>query len=271
MLPNSKERTNYNVKILFIGDIFGRPGRRAVRNILPRIKDEYGVELFLANGENAAGGIGITPPLVDEICSYGVDLITTGNHIWQKKEILDIIDTDARIIRPANYPPDAPGRSSSIIDLGGARVGVINLCGRVFMGNLDCPFRAADREIEKLRDVEVIIVDFHAEGTSEKVAMGWYLDGRVSAVIGTHTHVQTADERILPKGTAYITDVGMTGPHDSVIGVRIDLILHRFLTQMPVRFEPAKENVILCGVIIEVDPKLGKALSIQRLRLPLNS
>ena len=209
----------------------------------------------------------MTLPVVEELFAAGVDVITSGNHVWDKREILDFIDQDERIVRPANYPPDSPGRGSTIITVGssGDQVAIMNLAGRVYMQELDCPFRTLDVELAKLpKEIKIIILDFHAEATSEKVAMGWYADGKVSAVLGTHTHVQTADERILPKGTAYISDVGMTGPRDSVLGVRTDLVLHRFLTQRPVKFELAKGAMILNAVVIEINNG-GQAQSIERI------
>jgi metallophosphoesterase (TIGR00282 family) len=260
-------------RILFIGDVIGRSGRFAVGSILSELKDELGncsgiPLLVIANGENLAGGLGITPDTAKELFSYGVDLLTTGNHVWDKREILSYINQDDRILRPANYPQGVPGRGYTVLELEGKPpVAILNLSGRIFMPPLDDPFVAAVNIIAELRDkAKIIILDFHAEATSEKIAMGWYLDGQVSAVIGTHTHVQTADERILPDHTAYITDVGMTGPIDSVIGTKKDLIIQKFLTQMPVRFEVAKGDVMLSAVIIDVDPATGRAISIKRLQ-----
>ncbi|RKY02423.1 TIGR00282 family metallophosphoesterase [Candidatus Poribacteria bacterium] len=258
------------MKVLFIGDVVGRPGRRAVREILSRIKEGY--DLIIANGENSAGGLGITPKVADELFSYGVNIITTGNHVWKEKEIYDYLDKEPRILRPANYPEGTPGRGWGIYELdSGVKLCVVNLMGRVFMAPLENPFRTIDAILERVSgEVKIVIVDFHAEATSEKVAMGWYLDGRVSAVIGTHTHVQTADERVLPNGTAYITDAGMTGPFDSIIGMKKDAVIRRYLTMLPVRFEVAKGDVMLCGVEIEIDDETGKALSIKRVRVPLD-
>ncbi|NOX97066.1 MAG: TIGR00282 family metallophosphoesterase [Nitrospirae bacterium] len=257
------------MKILFIGDIVGRGGREAVRELLPRIQREEGIDLSVANGENAAGGTGITPKIMNQLFFCGVDIITSGNHLWDKKEIIPTIDKERRLLRPANYPPGVPGLGSTVAETAsGLRIGIINLSGRVFMPALDCPFRTAEREIEKLRKkTQLILVDIHAEATSEKIAMGWFLDGKVSAVVGTHTHVQTADERIMPQGTAYITDVGMTGSAESVIGVKTDLILRRFLTQLPVRFEPAEEDIYLSAVVLDLNPSTGKANSIERVRM----
>lgn len=257
------------VKILFIGDIVGSPGRQAVSRLLHRIVDQHRIDLVIANGENAAGGFGITEEKARELFSLGIDVLTSGNHVWDKKEAFPYIRREERLLRPANYPPDTIGRGSTMVrTAGGVNVAVLNLEGRVFMNGLDCPFRVADREIVHLREqASVIIVDFHAEATSEKMSLGWHLDGRVSAVIGTHTHVQTADERILPGGTAYITDVGMTGSFDSVIGVRKDLAIERFLTQMPVRFEIAKKDIRLNGIVVDVDEASGKSLSVERISI----
>lgn len=271
------------MKILFIGDIVGRPGREAIRKLLPQIKKKSQVELVVANAENAAGGSGLTPAICEELFSLGIDLLTSGDHIWKKREILEIIDKDSRILRPANYPQGAPGAGATLLTTTpkgtstlegtrktGIKVGVVNLVGRVFMEGLDCPFRAAVREVKALRkETAVIIVDVHAEATSEKQALGWFLDGQVSAVVGTHTHVQTADEKILPQGTAFITDVGMTGPFDSILGRRREDVLERFLTQVPVRFQMGKENIQLHGVIIDIDAKSGRANSIERIQVAL--
>ena len=258
------------MKILFIGDIFGRPGRRIVKEKLPHLVDRYQIDLVLANGENAAGGFGITPDLVDELLDCGIAVLTSGNHIWDRKEILPFLadpNTQARILRPANYPPSAPGIG---VFLGktseGIPYAVLNLQGRVFMATTDCPFRAADALLEKIpAETRLIVVDFHAEATSEKLALGWYLEGRVTAVLGTHTHIPTADAKVLPGGTAYITDLGMTGPYDSVIGVNKKAIIEKFMRQIPSRYEPAECDVRLCGVLIDADPATGQALSIQRI------
>jgi len=262
------------LKILFIGDIIGNPGRSAVANILPKLKEKHQINLTIANGENLAGGLGITPETANEILSIGVDVITTGNHIWDKKEILEYINSDNRILRPANYP-EAPGNSFMFHRLKlpqDAVVAVLNLSGCVFMQNLDNPFHVVDDIIPTLRNTtKIIFVDFHAEATSEKIALGRYLDGKVSAVVGTHTHVQTADETIFPNGTAYITDVGMTGPKESIIGTRIDQIIQKFRTQMPVKFEVPKGDVIVSAVIIDIDPNTGKSISIKRLQELVNS
>lgn len=256
------------MRILFIGDIVGRPGREIVAQRMKGIRGKEKIDAVIANGENAAGGSGLTPKIVNELLDSGVDVLTSGDHIWKKREIYDFLDKTDLLIRPANYPEGVPGRGSTVIDIPGAgKLGVINLIGRVFMDAVDCPFRCAREEVRKLRkETEVIVVDLHAEATSEKVAMGWFLDGTVSAVIGTHTHIQTADEKILPKGTAYITDSGMTGPYESVIGRTAGPILERFLTQLPTRFEMATEGVEMHGVIIDVDPETGKASGIRRIQ-----
>ena len=255
------------MRVLFIGDIVGKPGRQTVARLLPVLREEYRPDFVIANGENAAGGMGITRDTAREILNAGVDAITLGNHVWRKKDIYPYLDQDARIIRPANYPDGCPGRGWSVFKLDGGTVGVVNLCGRIFMECLDNPFPAADSIVETLAALtDVIIVDFHAEATSEKTAFAWYMDGRVAAVIGTHTHVQTADERVLPNGTAYITDVGMTGPADSVIGVRKELIIAKFLTLMPAKFEIAENQTFLSAVIIDADPSTHKAVGIERLQ-----
>lgn len=248
-----------------MGDIIGRPGRKVLKKYLGSLIQKYSPSLVIANGENAAGGVGITEKVAQELLTQ-IDVLTSGNHIWDKKEALDYLKREPRLLRPANYPPKNPGRGVYIFEDGsGRKVGVLNLQGRVFMEPIDCPFRIADEELEKLRALTpVVIVDFHAEATSEKQAMGWYLDGRVSAVVGTHTHVPTADERILPQGTAFITDVGMVGGYNSVIGIRKDQALKRFLTARPQRFEPGKEGVFFSAIFVEVDYNTGKALSIQR-------
>ncbi len=257
------------MKIIFIGDIFGHPGRRIVKETLPKLAEEYAPDLILANGENAAGGFGLTPGLVEELLDMGIAALTSGNHIWDKKEILPYLrdHQDGRLLRPANYPGGAPGHG---LYLGKTRSGVgyavMNLQGRVFMPSIECPFRTADALLEQIpAEYPIRIVDMHAEATSEKVAMGWYLDGRVTAVLGTHTHVPTADETVLPQGTAYVTDLGMTGPYDSVIGIDKRQIIEKFLSQLPARFEVAKGDVRLCGVLIEADAASGRATSIQRI------
>ncbi len=257
------------VRILFIGDIVGRPGRDLVKRGLPGLVEHHSIDVVIANAENAAAGFGITREIGDQLLDWGVDVMTSGNHVWDKKEALDYIGTESRLLRPANYPAGVPGNGSYLARTkDGQTIGVINVMGRVFMQNIDDPFAIVLREIEKLRDrTRTIFVDFHAEATSEKIAMGWHLDGRVTAVIGTHTHVQTADERILPKGTGYLTDVGMTGPHDSVIGVEIEPALGRFLNALPARFETATGNPRLNAVVIESDPQSGRATDIDRISL----
>jgi metallophosphoesterase (TIGR00282 family) len=249
------------MNILFIGDIFGAPGRRIVADHLQDIVKAQSIDLAIANGENSAGGFGITPSIAEDLFKLGLDAITSGNHIWDKREIYEYLGRNPRLLRPANYPSDNPGHGVVVVK----NCAILNLQGRVYMPQIDCPFRAADRILAELDPaVKVRFVDFHAEVTSEKIALGWYLDGRVSAVIGTHTHVPTADTRVLPGGTAYQTDVGMTGPYDSVIGVEKEMIVNKFLTAMPVRMEAAKQRVELHSVIIDVDETSGKARSIRR-------
>jgi metallophosphoesterase (TIGR00282 family) len=255
--------------LLFIGDIFASPGRHMVARHLPEIVTSEQIHLVIANGENAAGGFGITPQLADEIFGYGVHVITTGNHVWDKREVYDYLRRQQRLLRPANYPEDLPG--SGVVTAratNGIVCAVMNLQGRAHMLPIDCPFKKADALLASLPErVKVRFVDFHAELTSEKVAMGWHLDGRVSAMVGTHTHVPTADTRILPGGTAYQTDAGMTGPYRGVIGVDKDIILQRFLTQMPVKMEAARYDAELHGVIVAVDESTGKATAIKRVEL----
>jgi 2',3'-cyclic-nucleotide 2'-phosphodiesterase len=257
------------VKLLFVGDIIGKPGRQVISRELHRLVDRHMVDLVIANGENAAGGFGITEETANELHKCGVDVLTSGNHIWDKKDSLNYIGNADKLLRPANYPDGTPGRGSAFFTTaGGAKVGVLNLEGRVFMNNLECPFRTADREISRLHaETPIILVDFHAEATSEKASLGWYLDGRVSALIGTHTHIQTADERILPNGTAYLTDAGMTGSFDSVIGVKKEEAITKFLSQLPVKFEVAKNNLRFNGAVVVVDEQTGKALSIERINI----
>ena len=258
------------MKILFIGDIVGSPGRRAVKELLPNLRQSHSLDVIIANGENSAHGAGLTTATVRELLAAGVDVITTGDHVWDQKGFEQEIDSLAQVVRPANIAPAAPGRGSVVINIGEkASVGVLNLLGRVYMPNNDCPFRAARTEIAKLRrQTSIIIVDLHAEATSEKVAMGRYLDGQVSLVVGTHTHVQTADEQILPKGTAYLSDAGMCGPHDSVLGREVDAVIHRFVTGMPQRLEVATAKIELCGVVVTVDEASGLAQKIERVRVP---
>ncbi|AEG60203.1 TIGR00282 family metallophosphoesterase [Desulforamulus ruminis] len=255
------------MRILMIGDIVGRPGRRAILDNLSYIRGELNLDFVIANGENAAGGHGITREIARELFAAGIDVFTMGNHVWNKKEIFEYIQKEKRILRPANYPPGTPGSGYNFFNVGaGPTLAIINISGRVFMQELDCPFRKVDEILKEIDNkTKIIFVDFHAEATSEKVAMGWYLDGRVSAICGTHTHVQTADERILPKGSAYITDVGMTGPRDSVIGVETEIVLEKFVTQLPRRFEVADTNYQLNAVMVEVDESTGRALEIERI------
>ncbi len=256
------------MNILFIGDIVGSPGRGAVKKLLPELKKEYKLDFVVANAENAAGGSGITARVADELFDSGVDVLTSGDHIWKKKEIFEIINQNERILRPINFPSGTPGRGSGVFTAGnGKKVAVINAQGRVFMEALECPFRTTREEVEKIsRETKIIIVDIHAEATSEKVALGRYLDGKVSAIFGTHTHIQTADDKILPAETAYITDVGMTGPYDSVIGRRVEDVLERFITLVPVRFEVADGDVQLHGAVVEIEDKTGRANSIVRIQ-----
>ena len=252
-----------------VGDVFGEPGRTALARLLPRLRQEHAIDCCVVNVENAAAGFGVTPAIARQFLAEGADVLTSGNHIWDKREIVEYIARENLLLRPANYPVGTPGVGHISVKCGPHKVAVLNLMGRVFMLPIDCPFRKADEIVPELRrETPIVLVDMHAEATSESQAMGWYLDGRVSAVIGTHRHVQTADERVLPGGTAYITDVGMTGPTEGVIGVDRDVILQRFLQQMPVRFEPAKGPAALHGAVIAVDPDSGRALDIRRLRVP---
>ncbi|AHF06653.1 TIGR00282 family metallophosphoesterase [Desulfitobacterium metallireducens] len=251
------------MNILFIGDIFGNPGRNAIRYFLKDLKKEYSVDVTIANAENSAGGKGITRVIANELFAEGIDFLTMGNHVWDQRSITSFIDEEPRLIRPANYPIGAPGKGYGFIRVEGQKVGVLNLSGRVYLPPLDDPFSMSIRWINELaKETSIIIVDIHAEATSEKIALGWFLDGKVTAVLGTHTHVQTADARILNNGTAYITDVGMTGPRDSVLGVKKELIINRFLTQMPVKFEAASGPIQINAVVINVDDRTGKALHI---------
>jgi len=262
------------LNILFIGDIFGRAGRTIVKERLPELVKQHSVDLVIANGENAAAGFGITPALADELFELGIDVMTTGNHIWDKREIIEYFQMAEgnphsparRLLRPANFPEGMPGWGLFEGRKNGVAYAVVNLQGRVFMGSSDDPFRYADRLLEQIK-AKIVWVDFHAEATSEKIAFGWYLDGRVTAVVGTHTHVPTADETVLPNGTAYITDVGMTGPYDSVIGVKKDLVVDKFLSGMPSRFEAASGDVRLCAVVVECDDTTGRASRMERLML----
>ncbi|MBD3298500.1 MAG: TIGR00282 family metallophosphoesterase [candidate division Zixibacteria bacterium] len=257
------------MRIMFIADITGRPGRWIVSQLLWGFKRKHEIDFVIANVENAAGGYGVTREISQKLFTYGVDVQTSGNHIWDRKESHDLLDSEEYLLRPANYPPGVPGRGSVIRKSEkGIPVGVLNIQGRVYMKEIDCPFRVAEREIGRLRqEAAIIFVDFHAEATSEKQAMGYYLDGRASALIGTHTHVQTADERIYPKGLAYLTDAGMTGPHDSVLWVRPQDALRRFLTGLPHRFQMAEGDVRMSGVVVDIDESTGKATHIERYKL----
>ncbi|HET7344049.1 MAG TPA: TIGR00282 family metallophosphoesterase [Methylomirabilota bacterium] len=256
------------MNILMVGDVFGETGRAALAKHLPRLRQEHAIDFCVVNIENAASGFGVTPAMARQALEQGADVLTSGNHIWDRKEIVEYITKENLLLRPANFPPGTPGVGHVTVKAGPHKIAVLNLMGRVFMLPIDCPFRKADEIVPELRrDTPIVLVDMHAEATSESVAMGWHLDGRVSAVVGTHRHVQTADERVLPGGTAYITDLGMTGPTDGVIGVDRDIILQRFLGQMPMRFEPAKGPAALHGVVIVVDPDSGRASDIRRLRV----
>lgn len=254
------------LKILFIGDIFGTPGRKAVKEYVPVLRKQYEIDFCIANGENSATGNGINYIIAQELYKSGIDCITMGNHTWSKKEIMNFIDSDDKIVRPANYPSKVPGRGYTILKANGMQLCVLNLMGRVYMDNIDCPFLVADRELEEIKkNTKVVFVDMHAEATSEKAALAWYLDGRVCCVAGTHTHVPTADERILPFGTAIISDVGMTGPYDGVIGVDKELIIERFINRLPQKFEVAKGRIQFNAIYLEVDEKTGKCLKIERV------
>lgn len=262
------------MRILILGDVVGRPGRRAIRDLVPPLVDEEGIDLVVANAENAAGGMGVDVKSAEDLFSGGVDILTSGNHIWRKKEVYGYLETQPRLLRPANYPPGAPGQGwAEWRSAKGLRALIINVQGRVFMPHhVDDPFRCVEAILREHSGYSpVILVDVHAEATSEKTAMGWFLDGRVSGVYGTHTHVQTADERILPRGTGYITDLGMCGPLDSVIGIQSQVVIEGFLSQLPRKFEVAEENVVLQGIVLDVNDATGKAAAIRRLRLPWNA
>ena len=259
------------MKILFIGDIVGEPGRTAVQRLLPQLRDENALDFVIANGENAAGGNGITPQIAGELFSAGVDAITSGDHLWDQKSVSELLYSEPRFLRPLNYPPGVPGRGANIFQVRNLPpIGVMNVQGRVFMAPMENPFTTAEAEVNRLREkTRIIFVDIHAEATSEKIAFARFLDGRVSAIVGTHTHVQTADEQILPNGTAYLTDAGFTGPHDGSLGREIEPVIKRFLTGMPQRFEVARNKIILHGAVIRIDDVTGKATSIQRISQPL--
>jgi metallophosphoesterase (TIGR00282 family) len=248
--------------ILAIGDIIGKPGRQAVKELLPSLKKHHSIDFVIANGENVAGGIGLTPATAEELLEAGVDVITSGNHIWAQKDIIPCLDSKMPILRPLNYPPGVPGRGYIVVN----NIVVVNIIGRTFIGNFDCPFRAMDKLLAELApELKMIIIDFHAEATSEKVALGRYLDGRVSAVLGTHTHIGTIDARLLPKGTAYVTDIGMTGPDDSIIGDDVDAVLSRFLSMMPHRLTVGKGKVTFNGILVDIDKATGMATGIERI------
>lgn len=255
------------MKILFIGDIVGEPGRRAVKLLLPKLRAQRGLDFIIANGENSAGGNGITPRIADELFASGVDVITSGDHLWDQKEVMEMLVAEKRFVRPLNYPPGTPGQGSVVIQKGALPpVAVLNAQGRTFMPVLENPFLAVPPEIERLRlQTKIIFVDFHAEATSEKIAFARMVDGKVSAIVGTHTHVQTADEQIFPGGTAYLSDAGFTGPHEGVLGREIEPVIKRFVTNMPQRFEVAKNQVTLNGAVVEVDESSGRAISIDRV------
>lgn len=267
------------MKLLFIGDIVGRPGRDAVKTLLPKLRERHALDFVIANGENSAGGSGITPKIAEEIFDAGVDVITSGDHLWDQKEVVDLLAGEKRFLRPLNYPPGTPGQGSGVYEVGRRKaegrssitIAVLNVQGRTFMQPpLENPFLLAAAEVKKLREqTKIIFVDFHAEATSEKIAFGRFLDGQVSAVVGTHTHVQTADEQIFPGGTAFLTDAGFTGPHESVLGREIAPIVQKFVTGMPQRFEVAKERVILHGAVIEINDATGKAINVQRVAEPI--
>jgi metallophosphoesterase (TIGR00282 family) len=257
------------MRVLMVGDVVGKPGRQLTLELVPRLKTEYAVDFVIVNGENAAGGIGITPDIANVMLQSGINVVTLGNHAWGKREIFPYLDEEPRLLRPANYPPGVPGRGYGIYHCSAGLVGVISLQGRTFMDPVDDPFRAVDGILETLRaKTAVICIDFHAEATSEKQAFGWYVDGRASVVVGTHTHVQTADERILPGGTAYLTDLGMTGPIDSVIGMKRDIVIPRFTSLLPARFEVADGDAQLCAALIDIDTETGNATAIRRVQVP---
>jgi metallophosphoesterase (TIGR00282 family) len=251
-----------DIKVVFLGDVVGKPGRKAIEKFGKR----FNADFTIINGENLAGGIGITPLVAQEMFSCGIDLITTGNHVWKKREMIPFLMGERRVLRPLNYPAGTPGFGHGVINKNGKKLCVVNLEGRVFMAPLDCPFRAMERLLQELDSKVPIIVDFHAEATSEKIALGWYLDGKVAAVMGTHTHVQTADERVLPKGTGYITDAGMTGPTDSVIGMEKSVVLKKFVTQLPQRFEVGKDDVEVQGVLLTLEENSNRCLSVERIK-----
>ncbi|WP_407308581.1 TIGR00282 family metallophosphoesterase [Desulfosporosinus sp. SB140] len=255
------------MRLLFVGDIVGKPGREGIKRFLKPLQLDYDIDVTIANAENAASGKGLTKEIAEELFDYGIQFFTMGNHVWDNRDILNFIDRETRMIRPANYPIGAPGQGYGFIRTKGYKIGVLNLSGRIFMNPLDDPFSGAIRWINQLKqETPIVLVDFHAEATSEKVALGWFLDGKVSAVVGTHTHIQTADSRVLPQGTAYITDVGMTGPRDSVLGIKKEIIINRFLTQLPAKFELANGPIQINAVAIEIDEGSGRALKIEPIQ-----
>lgn len=261
-----KKNGGSTVRIMLVGDVVGRAGRRAFRAITPRLRTERGIDIVIVNGENAAGGKGFTRKALDELYAGGADVVTSGNHVWDKKDVFAFIDDEPFLVRPANYPEGTPGKGYCIFPFKAANVAVLNLSGRSFMPALDCPFQKADEILAEIEGkADVIVLDFHAETTSEKLAMGYHLDGRADIVVGTHTHVQTADERILPAGTAYITDLGMVGPQDSILGVRKDIVIQKFRTGMPVRFEMAEGSAEYAAVIVEIDPSGHRVTQIERV------
>ncbi len=256
------------MKIMLVGDVIGRPGRRSFREHTPRLRKEKGIDIVIVNGENSAGGKGITRKSLDELYQGGADIVTSGNHVWDKKEVLEFIDREPFLIRPANYPEGAPGKGFCIYPFKAKNIGVINLSGRTFMPALDCPFQKAEQLLREMDGrCDVILLDFHAEATSEKMAMGWHLDGRLQCLVGTHTHVQTADERILPKGTAYITDLGMVGPWNSILGVKADIVVDKFLRALPSRFDLAEAPNVYSAVVLEVDDRTNAAVGIERVMI----
>lgn len=256
------------MNIMMIGDICGRPGRRAATHHIPVLKEQYGLDFIIANGENTAGGVGITAKVLHELLEMGIDCVTTGNHIWDKKEIFDFIESESSLLRPANYPPGTPGRGYSVFPVKNSKVAVINLLGRVFMPPVDCPFRTAEQIVAEIKkECEVIIIDFHAEATSEKAALGYYLDGQVSCVAGTHTHIQTADERVLPGGTAFISDIGMVGAKESILGIEKEPVIDKFLTGLPSKFLVASnDETLFCAIVIKFDLFAGKVVDIVRIQ-----
>ena len=260
------------MKIMLVGDVIGQPGRKALREHTSRFREKYGIDVVVANGENAAGGKGLTRKSLDELYHAGADIVTTGNHIWDKKDVLEFIDQEPFLLRPANYPEGAPGKGACVYPYRAKNIGVMNLSGRAFMPALDCPFQKVEELLRELqKSCDILLLDFHAEATSEKMAMGWYLDGRVNCVVGTHTHIQTADERILPRGTAYLTDLGMVGPMNSILGVKSDIIIRRFMTALPSRFELADGPNVYSALVVEIDDKTNRTVGLERILFYENS